>query len=395
MRVLFVSQWFPYPPIHGSKQRVYHLLRALAERHQVLLLSFADHPSMEPTATEIRALCTDIEVVPWQSYQPWSARALLGLVARTPRSILATYSTRMAQCIRRHCTTGDYAVVVASQLSAASYHGCFHGVPALFDEVELGVFHDLFQNAPRATSRWRHWLTWIKLRRYVARVLREMRACTVVSTRERTLLRRAVPTAPRVEVIPNGTSMPPADTARRVCEEGTLVFTGALSYAANYDAMRWFLDAVYPTIKAQRPTARLTITGENGGHQLCTDGVVQIGHVPDVRPIVSGAAVSIAPIVWGGGTRLKVLEAMAVGTPVVATTKAVEGLDVVDGEHALIADDPKGFARHTLTLLGDRALRQRLADNARRLVADRYDWDGIGPRFVQLVEEVADAGRRT
>jgi glycosyltransferase involved in cell wall biosynthesis len=117
------------------------------------------------------------------------------------------------------------------------------------------------------------------------------------------------------------------------------------------------------------------------------------GYVEDVRPLVAGARVCVAPIRQGGGTRIKILEAMALGTPVVATSKGAEGLEVIEGEHILLADDPAGFANSTLRLLRDAELRQRLATNARRLVEQRYDWAQIGKQFVALVEATVERGR--
>jgi len=129
--------------------------------------------------------------------------------------------------------------------------------------------------------------------------------------------------------------------------------------------------------------------GDRGQRRLAElgDGVRLSGYLEDIRPVVAGASVCVAPIRQGGGTRLKILEAMALGTPVVATSKGAEGLDVADGEHILIADGPAEFANRTLQLLRDPALRQRLAYNARRLVEEWYDWGPIGQRFVRLVEE--------
>ena len=122
------------------------------------------------------------------------------------------------------------------------------------------------------------------------------------------------------------------------------------------------------------------------------------GLVDDVRPIVRKSSVAIVPVNSGGGTRLKVLEAMALGTPVVSTSKGAEGLDMLDGEHLLIADDPQAFAAQTIRLLEDSALRERLARNARRHVEQCYDWAEIGERFTDLVEQVAthrsDGSRR-
>jgi glycosyltransferase involved in cell wall biosynthesis len=166
--------------------------------------------------------------------------------------------------------------------------------------------------------------------------------------------------------------------------------------------MQYFLAEVYPLIKQRSPSVSLTITGSTVGVDLdgleLEDSVHLSGYVDDIRPLVRSANVCVAPIREGGGTRLKILEAMALGTPVVATHKSAEGLDVFDGKHILLADDPREFAEHTVKLLHDPQLCQRLTAEARELVERRYDWARIGDDFVDLVEEVTErrtTGRKT
>jgi glycosyltransferase involved in cell wall biosynthesis len=275
-------------------------------------------------------------------------------------------------------------------LTSASYHRYLRGLPALFEEIELGAFHDRLAAARSGWQLLRQRLTWAKLRRYLAHVLQDFRACTVVSTGEQRLLSENVARCPPIEVIPNCVTVSDYALGTTAPQPDRLVFAGALSYAANADAVRWFLSEVYPRLKAHRPGVQLTITGDGGGQRLAaTDGVLQTGQVADVRPVVGSAWLSIAPILWGGGTRVKIIESMALGTPVVATTKAAEGLEVVDGEHLLLADAAPDFAQSIERLLFDPDLRRRLSANGRRLVEERYSWQVVGPRFLRLVEEVA------
>jgi len=389
MHVLFLSRWIPYPATNGSKLRIYNLLRVLAPRHEVTLLSFADRPDADYTAPALRALCRDIHVVPWTPFDPRSGHALRGLLSGTPRSLVDTFSPMMARRIETTLAEGRTSLVVASQIGTASYAQYFHDTPALFEEVELGVLYDRFKRAPTAGQRARYGLTWLKHRRYLYRLLPHFRACTVVSETERRLLATAVPNAPRIEVIPNAVDGAPGAsvTARR--DPNGLIFAGSLTYVANHDAMRWFLADVFPHICREWPTAHLTVTGDPGDAALePTPGVTLTGLLDDVRGAVASASVSVVPIRIGGGTRLKILESMALGTPVVATSKGAEGLDVVSGEHLLIADDPRQFADHVVRLLHDRALREGLAGRARELVVQRYDWAVVGPRFAALVENV-------
>jgi len=165
-----------------------------------------------------------------------------------------------------------------------------------------------------------------------------------------------------------------------------------LTYSANYDAMRFFLDEIWHRIKSVEPSTRLQITGRTDGVDLSGlalgDGAGLTGYLPDISPAVAGAWACVVPLRIGGGTRLKVLEAMALGTPVIATRKGAEGLDVTAEENILIADDPAEFATQTIRLLRDPALRKRLAGNARRLVETKYTWHAIGEQFNDLVESV-------
>jgi glycosyltransferase involved in cell wall biosynthesis len=154
--------------------------------------------------------------------------------------------------------------------------------------------------------------------------------------------------------------------------------------------MTWFLQEVYPRIRAQAPDVSLTITGDHAGLPLPpADHVTLTGFVDDVRPLIAAAWVSLVPLRVGGGTRLKILEAMALGTPVVATSKGAEGLDAQHGEHLLIANGPEAFAESVIRLLQEPGLRRRMADNAYQLVQEKYDMAALMPRFLDLVERVA------
>ena len=196
----------------------------------------------------------------------------------------------------------------------------------------------------------------------------------------------------RVVVVPNGVDLDWYKGDFGAPEPGTLVFPGALTYNANFDAMTFFLHQVFPLIKARRPGAILRITGKTNGVLVdrlpLDESVILTGYLDDVRPTVAQSWACVVPLRVGGGTRLKVLEAMALGTPVVSTSKGAEGLEVTPGEDILIADEPTEFADAVLRLLDDPALRAKLAANGRRLVRERYGWEQIGKKLDQLLHQV-------
>jgi glycosyltransferase involved in cell wall biosynthesis len=193
-------------------------------------------------------------------------------------------------------------------------------------------------------------------------------------------------------VVPNGVDLDRYKGDFSAPEPGTLVFPGALTYSANFDAMAFFLHQIFPLVKARQPEVVLRITGRTNGVPLhglpLNESVILTGYLDDMRPTVAQSWACVVPLRVGGGTRLKILEAMALGTPVVSTSKGAEGLEVTPGEDILIANEPTEFADTVLRLLDDPARRAKLAANGQRLVRERYGWDQIGKKLDQLLHQV-------
>lgn len=284
-------------------------------------------------------------------------------------------------------------IVVASQLGTARYVSEELDLPSIFEELQFGVAHDAWVNATSPLLRWRRALTWNKSRRYHRKLVNRFDACTVVSERERALFHQVAPDYGEIHVIPNGVDLASLQAISVKPQPNTLIYNGALTYSANLDAMHCFLESIFPLVRAQVPEAQLKITGSTQGVNTTGlplgDHVTLTGYLPDIRPAVAGAWACVVPLRVGGGTRLKILEAMALGTPVVATSKGAEGLDVQNEKHLLLADTPEEFAAAVVRLLREPGLRDSLSGQARRLVAERYNWSVISPRFMDLVTRVA------
>ena len=391
MKILFLSRWFPYPTNNGSKLRIYNLLRGLAKHHDATLLSFADQPDVSPDAPEIRKICSDVYVVPWREFDPNSTRARFGFMSFAPRFIIDTFSAEMADKITQLIGAQSYDLVIASQLSMAAYRSYFENTPAIFEEVEIGLSYGEVHHSSDMKQRLRHALTWFKLRMYLSHLLDSFQACTVASVRERQLLTQNIPRYKnQIEIIPNSLSM---DEYKNIMPEkkgDTLIFTGSFKYHTNYESMVWFVADVFPLILEQLPETQLIITGDHAGLSLPSiKNITLVGHVDDIKTLVASCSVSIAPLLNGGGTRLKILEAMALGTPVVATSKGVEGLDVLSGKHFLLADVPVEFANCVIRLLKDEKLRVTLIKNAGLLVREKYDLGTVLSNYLRLIDTIA------
>jgi glycosyltransferase involved in cell wall biosynthesis len=233
-------------------------------------------------------------------------------------------------------------------------------------------------------------MTWAKHRRYIAELLPHFTCCTVASETERRLLEVAAPGYRSVHVVPN--SVDTTGIAEVARATRALIFTGSLRFAPNRDAMTWFVGEILPMVRAEVPDVHVTITGEPGPVPFGpVPGVTLAGHVADLRSLVAASTISLAPIRMGGGTRLKILEAMAARTPVVATSKAAEGLDARHEEHLLVADTPRAFADAVCRLVEDPAGATEMAERAWRLCRERYDARVVASTLVRLVESAAAA----
>jgi len=394
MRLLFISWWWPYPADNGAKIRIYHLLRHLSQFHQVTLLSFAEaNEATTPQLEHLRTFCAHVEAVPKPLYNPGTVRATLGYLSPWPRSLVDVYSPVMAKRVSEITGRGMVDIVIASQFQTMRYLELAPDMPAILEEIEVTGFHNRIKEASGASSRIRAQLTLTKMEGALQILLIRGVAFTVVSEAERDFMRAFAPADARIEVIPNG-----VDTAanrpdpRIIPQENSLIYTGSITYKANEDAVRYFIGDVLPLMRERIPQARFTVTGGTGSvdiHDLTAQpGVSFSGYLPSVAEAIQRAWALVVPLRIGGGTRLKILEAMALGTPVIATRKGVEGLDVVPDQHFLLADTAPTFADAVCRLLSDSALRARLSADGRALVEEKFDWAVIGRRLVNLISEV-------
>ena len=397
MRVLLISTWYPYPPIQGSKTRAYHLLRALARNHQVALLTFEDVPIQPAWREHLLTLCRQVQTVPRAPFTQSARGRVRGWFSALPSSVVAGYSPEMASAADSLAREWAPDCVVALTFVAAPYALQVKSPCRVLDVDNLTgeMLREEATRAPGRARRLRLNLASRKFARYEAGLCRDFDLALVTSHRDAARLQASagLPSA-RIAVVPNGVDLIHFQPGSDPVDSSRLIFTGAVTYEPNFDAVRYFVDQMLPTIRARVPEATLMVTGSTEG--VPVDGLTQragvcfTGFVEDLRPVVRQCAVCVVPLRKGGGTRLKVLEAMALGTPVVSTAKGVEGLELEDGRELLIEDEPLRFAEATLRLMGDPQLRADLAARALERVQREYRWDQIGSELLAQVEAIGD-----
>lgn len=391
MRILACSSWWPEPADNGARLRISNLLRVLAQHHEVHLVALAQETVTTVQYARAREYCASAGGVPQRTWAPRRGEQLASVWRPEPASVRATYNPLFGELVQRRAAAVKPDIVIAMQIHAAPYAQLVTGVPRVFEELELARIREEYVDEHEPRRKARRWLTWWKQQSYVRSLLRDFDACTVVSAAERGIIEPLAPAGMPIVVVPNGTDVAAAARLVVEAEPDTLVYPGALSYDANFDAVSYFLAEIFPIIRAARPGVRLRITGKAEPAQraaLQRDGVEWTGWVPDVKPVIAGSWCEVVPLRVGGGTRLKVLEALALGTPVVSTSKGVEGLELEHGRDVLVADTPAAFAAATLRVLDDRALRSRMASAGRTAVATTYDWSTIGATLEQLVVDM-------
>jgi glycosyltransferase involved in cell wall biosynthesis len=397
MKILIVSAQFPYPPRSGFATRVYQLSRQLAKRHEVTLLSYVWPHEREGVAALSNELT--VRTIERAGMSPRAKRAAQAgsLFSSRPYYCRSVYSRRMQDEIVRLCRdeTFDAIQLESSLLCIFSLP---HNARIILDEhnVEYEVFRRMCETERswprRAFNRVEH----ARFRRFEHRWWRRIDGCIVTSEREVSAVRAHAPRTP-LAVVPNAVDLEYFRPGPAEVQPFTVVFNGILTYRPNVDAALYLVEEVWPRVLRHCPHARLVLVGRNEGvdlRPLRGPGVVLIGEVPDIRDYLRPACAVAVPVRIGGGTRLKVVEAFAMGKAMVSTSLGCEGLEAVAGEHLLIADDADGFAARLLEVFNDPALRARLGRAGRSLVEREYSWNLAGERLEALYRRVVarDAG---
>jgi glycosyltransferase involved in cell wall biosynthesis len=314
-----------------------------------------------------------------------------GLFTSVPRYYVQTRNQQMADLVKE--AIGDYDAVLALQPAAGLYVAeTDRTTPSVLDELEVSVFREQCSLEPRVGLRLRHALTWAKFRRFARLLTESFNRTTVVSHLELEQLRAIGCDISRIAIVPNGVES--TDTPSPAVRTRRVVYPGSVTYSANLDAVRFFVAQILPLVRRVRPDVRLAVTGATGDVDVAelaaAEGVSFTGWVPNVDPLIAESTACVVPLRIGGGTRLKVLQAMALGTPVVSTTKGIEGLDLEPGRHVLVADSPESFASRVIQLIDDPAFGARLAIEARTAVRERYAWEPIVQTLESVIQGAVD-----
>ncbi len=397
MKILVFYPYIPYPLDRGTFQRTFHLLRALARDHEVDLLALAEKGENMEHRAVFESFCHEVEFIPFE-HPPWEH--LLGgrLWNALPANVAHWTLPHVAEALARRLQRRSYDVVHACDLVLAQYFVRAHQDQLLVvDRSRVDLQFQLMEHARMKfplRKRLLRYESYAKLWLFERKIARRAALEVVCGPDDETFLRQHIDRDMPIEVVANGVDLDyfhPDSAPDERAEKPTVLFCGAMDYNPNIDALRWYFGEVHDRLRTLVPNLEVLVVGKAPVAEVRAHGerpgVTVTGGVPDVRPYYRRSWLQIVPLRIGGGTRLKIVESMAIGTPVVSTTIGAQGLDLRHGYDILLADSAEDFARETARALQDRALRAKIEHAGMDTARERLSWPMLGRRLSRIYEQ--------
>ncbi|HZP17310.1 MAG TPA: glycosyltransferase family 4 protein [Terriglobales bacterium] len=398
MKILWVKANKLLPVHSGGDIRSYNIARHMARQHSLTFLSYYDGERDPDYERELAGKFTGAVSISTGKEQPSAVARVLDYVRHLPSSrpyaVERFASPEVRSRLSEWFAQRAFDVAICDFLDAAvNFPGDLPIPTVLFQHnVESEIWRRHAETEANPVKRRAYAIEFRKMLRYESSMVRKFHHVIAVSEHDRSLMEEWVEGA-RITVVPTGVDLEQyrPDFSRKPAAR-VVMFVGAMDWEPNVDAMEYFCREIWPSVVANAPGAVLRIVGRNPGERvrrLASASVQVTGRVPSVLEHLREASLVVVPLRIGGGTRLKILESLALGTPVVSTSKGAEGLDANDGEHILIADRPEVFAKSVLNLLQTPELHDRLAGQGKAIIQEKYDTSVIGKKLDSLLERVA------
>lgn len=394
MKILFLSPTVPFPLTDGGRIRVFNLLKQIAEKSDITLLALETQPTDEEGVAELQQLGVQVHLVPNAPTLPRvSLRTLINAFHRQQPITVSRYDLpAYRQKFRELLATEDYDLVHYEMFHTAQFH-TETDLPGVLSQqnVDSEIWRRLCSETANPFYKFVYWTQQRAFQRYERVLSPKFDVVTCTSDIDAIVFQQHC-AEDAIAIIPNGVDVTHFQPDFTTESPAHLIYIGSMDWYPNEDAVAFFADEILPSIQSEVSDVRFSIVGGNPSARVEKlaerDGVIVTGRVPEIKPYFAEATVFVVPLRIGSGTRLKILEALAMGKAIVSTSVGAEGLDLKDGEEIFIADEPKPFAEAVTRLLTDPALRRRIGANGRARVEKDYDWRSIGEKLHRLYTEI-------
>jgi sugar transferase (PEP-CTERM/EpsH1 system associated) len=403
LRILLFMSAVPYPPTWGAGIRNYEVLRQLARNHDVTVLTYGASDQRDATRV-LEQICARVVTVagpPLRMIPAKRRRQMASLLSSSSYRATWLHSRELQDALDRLLDEGDFDVIQIESSMMSRFKIERGRAIVVLDEhnIEYEAMWRSFRTERSPIRKAYYLAEYIKCRPEEIGAWIAADGCTVTSAREERIVRATIPDKP-TKVVPNAVDTSFFRSSGLAPDPNELVFTGTMSYRPNVDAVNYFVRSVLPHLRRIRPSVHLTVVGADPPPELIrlsSPYITITGAVTDVRPFFERASVAVVPIRMGSGTRLKIGEALAMAKPIVSTTLGAEGIDLQDGQHILLADDPVTFAAQVVRALGDPVLTASLGARGRAFAEEHLSWAESVARLEQFHAELlakADARRQ-
>ncbi len=391
MRILFLTPRLPFPPVGGDKLRVFNFIKHLSRNHKIALISFIADPDEANYLIEYASLLERVKTVLLSKEKSYS-NACRGILSPKPFQIHYYYLKKMRQLIFQEIESGKYDLVFVHLIRMAEYVKDLRGVPRILDLTDaISLNYERSVRYRRDVFYLVNLIEKEKVRRYETEIISHFEKNLLISPVDKNYLSRYTDNQ-NIEIVPNGVDIDYFQFYDGVFDLNRVVFLGNMRTFPNSDAVEYFCKEILPLIRKELPKVKFHIIGSEPSkvvRKLASEPeVVVTGYVKDVRPFLRKAAVSVCPMRVGAGIQNKILESMAIGTPVVSTPEGVEGIEVNPGQEILVSNSSSDFAQKVTELIQNRALRRSISLNARRLVEKKYTWEITLNQLDHIITEV-------
>ncbi len=383
MKILMLTPYLPYPLLSGGQIRTYNLLKQLGKKHDITLFSLIKEDSEKQYIPELEKYCKKVSVFR-RSQKPFTLRNIVKtLFSSYPFLVIRNHVPETISAIEKELSQDQYDLIHAETFYMMP-HLPKTDVPVLLTEqtIEYLGYESYAKKASKLLQPLLN-MDIDKIRRWERHYWEQCDTLVVMSEDDKKFISRTLGSPEKIEVVANGVDADWFNQKRRIFPDlPTILYVGTFKWLPNVEAVDFLVSKVWPLLKEKVANIRLKIVGNAPtarvlAYQTSDDSIEVQGRIPDIRDAFKQAHVLLAPVFSGKGTRYKILEAMASGTPVVATTIAVEGLGVVNGMHVVTDNTAEGMATLVNKVLSDEKLWLKLSRNGHRFVTQHYDWQHI------------------